>query len=194
MHVAYRIDCAICILIQQIFVILLSCELGQSAQHHVDMPETGGLDRKRKVIAAHRGSVTRIVGQVYEFADALSVLRLRQQKSLLSGKLDVLSKLDDELIEMVAEDELDHKVEQADIIKETIGLCIMDIDETLERASSHVVTDPATTGDVSFRTTPSTKTLTQLTHILEGYLPHPLLLKWVVLPLCPLLLTRLAQC
>ena len=50
---------------------------------------------------------------------------------LLSGKLDILSKLDDELIEMVTEDELDHEVEQADIIKERIGLCIMDIDEAL---------------------------------------------------------------
>ena len=70
--------------------------------------------KKRKVRAAHRGSVTRIVGQVYESlesGDALSVPRLRQQKSLLSGKLDVLSKLDDELTKMVAEDELEHKVE-----------------------------------------------------------------------------------
>ena len=125
--------------------IFLSCELGQSAQHHMDMPETGRLKQKQKVRAAHRGSVTRIVGQVNESRDTLSVPK--QQKSLLSGKLDVLSKLDDELIKMVAEDELDHEVEQADIIKETVGLCIMDIDETLERTSSHMVTDPATTGD-----------------------------------------------
>ena len=77
--------------------------------------------------------MTRIVGQVYESlesGDALSVPRLRQQKSLLSGKLDILSKLGDELIEMVTEDELDYEVEQADIIKERIGLCIMDIDDT----------------------------------------------------------------
>ena len=51
------------------FVIFLSCELGQSAQHHVDMPETGGLDQKQKVRAAHRGSVTRIVGHVNESGD-----------------------------------------------------------------------------------------------------------------------------
>ena len=53
--------------------------------------------------SGHRGSVTRIVVQVYEslgsgdaLAQSLSVPRLRQQKSLLSGKLDVLSKLDNE--------------------------------------------------------------------------------------------------
>ena len=84
------------------------------------MPETGRLDRKRKVRVAHRGSVTRIIGQAsesLESGDTLSVPRLRQQKSLLSEKLYVLSKLDDELIKMVAEEELDHEVEQADIIK-----------------------------------------------------------------------------
>ena len=98
------------------------------AQHHEDMPETRRLDRKRKVRVAHRGSMTRIIGQAsesLESGDTLSVPRLRQQKSLLSEKLYVLSKLDDELIEMVAEEELDHEVEQADIIKERIGLCIM---------------------------------------------------------------------
>ena len=66
-------------------------------------------------------SVTRIVYQVYkslESGGALSVPRLRQQKSLLPWKLDVLSKLDEELIEIGAEDELDHEVEQADVIKE----------------------------------------------------------------------------
>ena len=137
------------------------------------MPETGGLERKRKVRAAHRGSVTRIVGQVYESlesGDALSVPRLRQQKSLLSGKFDVLSKLDDELAKMVAEDELDHEVEQADIIKEKIGLCIIDIDEALERTSSHVITDPATTGDVSSHTTPSTED-SDSTHTHPGRVP-----------------------
>ena len=62
--------------------IFLSCELCQSALHHMDMPETGGLDQKQKIRAAHQGSVTRIVGQVNESGDALSVPK--QQKSLLS--------------------------------------------------------------------------------------------------------------
>ena len=57
--------------------------------------------------------MTTIIGQAYESlesGDALSIPRLRQQKSLLSEKLDVLSKLDDEMIEMVAEEELDHEL------------------------------------------------------------------------------------
>ena len=75
------------------------------------------------------------------------------QKSLLSGKLDVLSKLDDELIEMVTEKELDYEIEQADIIKEKIGLCIMNIDQAIERIGSHVLTDCVATGSDSSCTT-----------------------------------------
>ena len=137
------------------------------------MPETEGLARKRKVRAAHHGSVTRIVSQVYEnlkSGEALNLPRLRQQKSPLSGKLDVLSKLDDELIEMVAEDELDNEVEQADIIKK-IGLCIMDIDQALECASSHKVTDCTSAGGDSSHTTPSTKIFSSTRTHSEGTTP-----------------------
>ena len=142
------------------------------------MPETEGLARKRKVRVAHHRSVTRIVSQVYESlesGEALNLPRLRQQKSQLSGKLDVLSKLDDELIEMVAEDELDTEVEQADVIKEKIGLCIMDIDQALERASSHKVTDTASddrSGDSS-HTTPSTEDPASTHTRSEGTPPTP---------------------
>ena len=133
----------------------------------MDMPETEGLTRKRKVRATHRGSDTRIISQVYESLEsreALNLPRLRQQKLQLSGKLDVLSKLDDELIEMVAEDELDVEVEQADVIKEKIGLCIMDIDQALERRKA------ADTSRADGRTTPPTEDSTS-THARSGGTP-----------------------
>lgn len=44
---------------------------------------------------------------------------------------------------MVAEDELDSEVEQANIIKQKIGQCIMDIYQVLDHASTHEVTDTA---------------------------------------------------
>ena len=47
-------------------------------------------------------------------------MRLRQRKQSLSGKLDILSKLDEELIELVLE-ELDNEVDQADKIKDSTG-------------------------------------------------------------------------
>ena len=73
---------------------------------------------------------------------------------------------------MVAEEELDHEVEQADIIKERIGLCIMDIDQALEHASSHMVTDPATTGGDSSHTTPLTEDSDSI-HMHSGAPPTP---------------------
>jgi len=105
------------------------------------MPETEGLDRKRKVRAAHRGSATRIMNQVAEnlgSPDGPNLPRLKQQKTSLAEKMEVLCKLDNELIEMVDEEELDHEVGQADIIREKIGVCIIDIDEALARTESLV--------------------------------------------------------
>ena len=94
--------------------------------------------RKKKVRAGHRGSVTRILTQVYELLDSteeLNSMRLRQWKQPLSGKLDVLSKLDKELIELVPE-ELDNEVDQADKIREKIQLAIIDIDQALKKCAT----------------------------------------------------------
>ena len=50
----------------------------------------------------------------------------------MSSKLDVLSKLDDEMIEVVNAEELEEEVEQADLIKEKVSLAMISIDEALE--------------------------------------------------------------
>ena len=47
----------------------------------------------------------------------------------MNGKLDVLSKLDDELIELIDEEHLDAEVEQADLMKENISLAVISIEE-----------------------------------------------------------------
>ena len=77
----------------------------------------------------------------------------------------MLSKLDDE---MVAEDELDTEVEQADIIKD---LCVTDIELALERASSRKVANATSADRDSSRMTPMTKV-----YILKGPLPRLLIL------------------
>ena len=69
--------------------------------------------------------------------DGSSLPNLRQHKTLLAEKLEVLSKLDNELIEMVDEEELDDELEQADVIKGRIGLCTMDINQALAQAEGH---------------------------------------------------------
>lgn len=123
------------------------------------MAEAEALSRKKKVRAAHRGSVTRIIGQVrenLEGEDVPNLTKLRQQKLSLSGKVDVLSRLDDELIEMVEEEELDYEIEQADVIQERIGMCIMDIDQALKRATEDDLPGTVPAVDAAAVTTPTT--------------------------------------
>ena len=81
--------------------------------------------------AAHRGSVTRIISQVEEAIASADVCRLKQLRRSLSDKLSVLSKLDDELIKLVKEEELEAEVEQADLIGKKISLAVISIEDTL---------------------------------------------------------------
>ena len=88
--------------------------------------------RKKRVRAAHRGSVTRLLGQLDEALESADVRRLRQLKQSLIDKLDILSKLDDKLIQLVEEEQLDTEVEQADLIKEKVSLAVIGIDDVIE--------------------------------------------------------------
>ena len=81
---------------------------GQNGQLHREMSETEGL---AKVRVANRGSMTRIIRQVYknlESRDGANLLRLRQHHLSLTEKLRVV-KIDDELLEIVNEEELTQK-------------------------------------------------------------------------------------
>ena len=89
------------------------------------------LARKKRVRAAHRGSVTGIISQVEEAIASADACRLKQLRQSLSDKSSVLSKLDDELIELVEEEELEAEVEQADLIGKKISLTVINIEDTL---------------------------------------------------------------
>ena len=96
-----------------------------------------------------------------EAEDGPDVSQLRQQKLLLSEKLDILSKLDEELIDMVKEDDLDTEVEQADLIRERIRMCLITIDDVLEcrtRVTPRMKTPPITpTVSFGLSTPPTTE-------------------------------------
>ena len=96
----------------------------------------GGLTRKRRVRAAHRGSVTRLTDKLDEILISGDARRLRQLKQSLTDKQHVLSKLDDELIELVNDEHLEEEVEAADLIRERIGLAIISLDDALESLST----------------------------------------------------------
>ena len=98
-------------------------------------------DRKKRVRAAHRGSATRILGQIsdnLESTDGPNLTRLRQQNQSLSEKLVTLSELDKELIDLVEEEDLDQEVEKADTIREKMTLAIIEVDRVLNEATAKV--------------------------------------------------------
>ena len=99
-----------------------------------DMAEMADLSRKKRVRAAHRASVTRMVDQVQEMLSSkggLNVAKLKQKRRVFQMKTELLNKLDEEIVEMVPEDGLE-EVEQANIVREQIKLAIIDLDSTLD--------------------------------------------------------------
>ena len=68
---------------------------------------------------------------------AADVGRLKQLRQSLKNKIDVLSKLDEELLLSVGEEELDYEIEQADVVKERAELAIIGLDEALTKISKH---------------------------------------------------------
>ena len=83
----------------------------------------------------------------------------------------MLSKLDDELIETVVEEQLDNEVKQADMIKEKT---VMDTDQAFERPE--VADTTATGGDLSHRITKLLLACCRTPYSTTGVLPTQLLL------------------
>ena len=76
------------------------------------MAEKESLAQKRKVRAAHRASVTRMIIQTSELLSAAAVggpepAKLRKKRDALSAKAELLSKLDTDILEEVDEDDLE---------------------------------------------------------------------------------------
>lgn len=93
-------------------------------------------ERKKSVRAAHRGSVTRIIGQVQGAIEASDEAQLKQHIRSLKEKSAKLSNLDDEILELTEVDQLDAEVEHADVIQERISLSIIKMEETLARLTN----------------------------------------------------------
>ena len=89
--------------------------------------------RKIKIRRAHRSSATRLCNSVYENikAEVVNVAKLRQQRQSITEKVQTLAKLDGEMLDLVEEEALETEIEQADIVRERLTLCIIDIDEAI---------------------------------------------------------------
>ena len=96
------------------------------------------LARKKKVRAAHRASVTRMIGQANELLNAegrLESAKLKQKREALTAKAELLNKLDADIVEAVGEDYLEEKIEVADTVQERIELAIIELAGALDAAT-----------------------------------------------------------
>ena len=99
------------------------------------MTEAAAVDRKKRVRAAHRGQVTRIIGEVQGNLGSEggpNVPKLRLQRKSLMDKKELLSRLDEELTDLVELDELEREIEQIDLVREKIEITVLDIDLVLK--------------------------------------------------------------
>ena len=91
-----------------------------------------GMTSKKRVRAAHRGSVTRLTGQLQEIVGSGDVCKLKLLRNSQTDKLHILAKLDDELIELVSEEQLEAEGEESDLYREWVGLAIISLDDALK--------------------------------------------------------------
>ena len=112
------------------------------------MTEAEELARKRRLRAGHRASTTRSLGQVQTSisADPLDISKINQLRLSLEDKLQSLSDLDREILELTPEDAVETKIVQADEVKQRLYAALSKFDHCL-RPTSHsgrAHTDPPT--------------------------------------------------
>ena len=92
------------------------------------------LTKKKRIRAGHRASVTRIIAQVQQALESeeLNSSKLKQQLQTLREKVDVLRKLDSDILSALeTEEDITGDIEQADIVKETLESTIFDLEAAL---------------------------------------------------------------
>ena len=126
-----------------------------------------GLSRRRKIHGGHRGSATRMVHEIYEAIESTDerdsiVTKLEQCKISLEEKLEIIRQQDDEILELVGDEEVEHEIDEADTFSGRVRRAIIDatcaIEVKLVPTSTQVtVSNPTTTAETS---APSTEAST----------------------------------
>ena len=95
---------------------------------------------KKKIRGGHRTSAKRIVQQSNDTiadhgGDPANDKRLQQIKLSLEEKLRTLNQLDEEILNLVDEDAVGDEIEQADLFKEKIYECTINIENYFSKRS-----------------------------------------------------------
>ena len=119
------------------------------------------IGRKKKVRSAHRAVVTRFLQKTKELLEESEpdLAQLEQRKMTFFEKSEILKQIDKELLEVVADEELESEIEQSDTIQEKIRLAILEL-ELKERREKRVKSptptrSPTPTGTKSHTSTRS---------------------------------------
>ena len=112
--------------------------------------------RKKRVRAGHRSSATKMIGQIEEALEVTetNLSMLRQKRTALEEKLELLRQLDEEIMDaLTEEDDFTEEIEQADAYRGKIQLAIIDIDAAILSATTPSESYGAGKG-ISRRSTP----------------------------------------
>ena len=101
------------------------------------------LSRKKKIRAGHRASTTRMLGQITAaLEDTRDRDRLALLKLTLNKKLDTLNKLDSEIVELTADEDLENEIQQSDEYRERVYSALTHVDEVLNITTAHATLTP----------------------------------------------------
>ena len=103
------------------------------------------LARKKKIRAGHRASTTRILGQIDPCLAAVpfEASKVTQCKRSLESKLQALTTLDDEILDLTDDDGVEAEIVQADEVKESIYRALSRLELALTTPPSRLPETPA---------------------------------------------------
>ena len=94
------------------------------------------LAKKKKVRGERKGYTTKILTKVKELVDSKeekpNELKLKEYDIVLKEKLTAISKLDDEIVELIEDTNIDVEIEEAEKFKEKIYEAIVSIENALK--------------------------------------------------------------
>ena len=93
------------------------------------------ITRKKRIRAGHKASVSKVIGQAKADLDSndRDPLKLQQQRQKLKEKLEILRKLDSEILDLTAdENEISAEIEQTDEFNGDLELTILTLDKALD--------------------------------------------------------------
>ena len=119
------------------------------------MAEVG---KKKKIRGGHKGFITKKISEVNGLASEENIteeieITLKQFKIVLTEKLETLTKLDDEILELIKEEEIEDEIAESGDFRASIHEAIIKIDNAFKKAENkELFTAPSSSANSAFNT------------------------------------------